>query len=491
MVSWFRRVHRVSRWLPAFLITASGLILLVAAATSAQTDELSDGSADPIKLFERGQNAHAHGEYAIALDFYDQAIKLRPEFPEAEFQRGNALISLNRTAEAESAFRRAIELRKEWAPPYAVLGALLARGNRDKDAEPILRQALKFDPHSSVALRALAEIRLRAADAKEAVELARRATQEKDASASSWVVLAMAQRAQGDKAGAKTTLDHVLQMDPQNVAGLVERADIQTADGYYEQAIQDLKVAEKSKPADRPILSRLLELYQKTNQSEEAQRVAQALGIDTSKQASSDSGEIKVLGTAAEIEAANDSDPAKARQALEALLQKNPRNAMLLGRLGAAYRTVDAARSLEFYRRANELEPKNPEYASGYAAALVQTRRFAEAVGILRQVIAAAPDNYVAHANLATALYELKAFDQALPEYRWLLAAKPDMVIAYYFIATAHDKMSQFEDALAAYEEFLSRADANVNELEIEKVKLRLPLLKKQIKLGQGVKRKP
>jgi tetratricopeptide (TPR) repeat protein len=490
MVSCFCRLRRVRRWLPGFLITASCLILLAAAGAQAQ-DELGDGSADPIKLFERGQNAHGRGEYAVALDFYEQAIKLRPEFPEAEFQRGNALISLNRPAEAEAALRRAIELRKEWGPPYSVLGALLARGNHDSDAEPVLRQALKLDPHSGVALRALAEIRLRASDAKESIELARRATQEKEAPVSTWVLLAMAQRAQGDKAAAKSTLDQALQLDPQNIAALVERADLQTAGGDYEHAIQDLKAAERLKPGDRPILSRLLELYQKTNQADETQRVAQALGIDTTKGSSTDSGAIKVIGTAAEIEAANDPDPAKAQKALEVLLQKNPRNAMLLGRLGASYRTSDPARSLEFYKRANELEPRNPDYAIGYAAALVQSRRFAEAVGILRQVIAVAPDNYVAHANLATALYELKAFDQALKEYQWLLAAKPDLTIAYYFIATAHDKMSEFEEALAAYEQFMSRADAGVNELEIEKVKLRLPLLKRQIKLGQGVKRKP
>ena len=218
--------------------------------------------------------------------------------------------------------------------------------------------------------------------------------------------------------------------------------------------------------------------------------MAQQLGLVDTNATSTTSGEIKVAGTTAEIEAANDADPAKARQALEALLQKNPRNAMLLARLGASYRTDDPARSLEFYRRANEIDPRNADYATGYAAALVQSRRFAEAVSILRRVTATDPGNYIAHANLATALYELKRFDEALPEYRWLLARKPDLIVTYYFIATAHDKMGEFENALAAYEIFLARADAKVNELEIEKVKLRLPVLRRQIKLGQGVKRK-
>ena len=86
----------------------------------AQTDDFGD--ADPVRLFEHGQSAHARGEFEKALEFYEQAIKVRPEFPEAEFQRGNALVSLARFDEADAAFRRAISLKKNWSLPYSALG---------------------------------------------------------------------------------------------------------------------------------------------------------------------------------------------------------------------------------------------------------------------------------------------------------------------------------------------------------------------------------
>ena len=163
---------------------------------------------------------------------------------------------------------------------------------------------------------------------------------------------------------------------------------------------------------------------------------------------------------------------------------------MLFARLGASHRTDNPNRALEFYHRAAQLQPANPDYATGYAAALVRARRFAEAAAILRQVITAHPDNYTAHANLATALYEQKLFAEALPEYEWLLHTKPDAIVAYYFIASAHDYLGEYREALAAYESFLERADATTNQLEIEKVRLRLPLLRRQVKRGEGVKRK-
>jgi len=40
------------------------------------------------------------------------------------------------------------------------------------------------------------------------------------------------------------------------------------------------------------------------------------------------------------------------------------------------------------------------------------------------------------------------------------------------------------------YQKFLSRADPVNNKLEIEKVNLRLPTLREQIKRGEGEKRK-
>jgi hypothetical protein len=126
--------------------------------------------------------------------------------------------------------------------------------------------------------------------------------------------------------------------------------------------------------------------------------------------------------------------------------------------------TLQAARSLEFYRKASELQPNTPEYALGYGAALVQARRFAQAAYILRQVVKATPNDYVAHANLATALYESKRYQEAVPEYEWILTAKPEVVVAHYFIATAHDYLGEYPEALAAYEKFLAGA-VNISPL--------------------------
>src|SRR5690349_2467065 len=394
--SFFKMPKLNASFWKSLLLTAVCLALLSACPAAYSQEAFGDDATDPVRLFERGQSAHARGELEKAIGFYEQALKVRPEFPEAEFQRGNALASLGRLPEAEAAFRLAISYKKNWALPHSALGALLMRQNRDKDAEQSFQQALAIDNKEGLALRLLSEIRLRAGDAKSALELAKRATAIPEAPSAAWIGLSLAEKANGDKVAAKTTLDRVIADEPQNPAALMERADLYIDEKNFEPAIADLKAAAKLKPDDKAVLSRLAFALQQAGKTEEAAAVAKTAGLET--QLSTSNGAGAVAGTPEEIEAANSADPAVARKALEKLLEKNPRSAMLLSRLGASYRTDDPARSLEYYKRAAEIQPDAPEYALGYAAALVQARRFDQAAGILRQVVKAKPDNYVARA---------------------------------------------------------------------------------------------
>ncbi len=460
----------------------------------AQTDDPTEGETDPVKLFERGQNAHAKGDLPRALALYEGAIKLRPEFPEAEYQRGAALMALDRPTEAEKAFARAIDLRKDWPLPFSALGSLLARLSRDKEAEPLLRRAIQLGAKDSVTLDSLSSIRVRAGDKVEALTLARRATDDDNASASTWAWRGAMERASGNKEAALTSLNRALQIEPRHIAALKERAELRLESADYQPAIEDLKAALSLKQGDKETSLQLAHAYELTNNHDEARRIYESIGYQVSAGVAGDASNkgtvINVTGTAEDIAAANSEDQKIAQPALERLIVANPKNAKLFARLGEVTRRSDPQKSAESYRRANEIDPANPKYATGYAAALVQLRRFTEAESILRRVIATAPDEYAAHANLALALYELKRYSEALPEYEWLAATRPEIAATYFFIATAHDNLGEYPQALDAYERFLSRADPTNNKLDIEKVNLRLPRLRDQISRGQGTKRK-
>ena len=393
-----------------------------AAPLHAQTaDDADDGEDDPVRIFNRAQDAHAKGDLARAVELYAEAIKVRPEFPEAEFQRGVALVALKQLPEAEKSLRRAVELRRDWSLPQTALGLLLVRAGDDAKAEPFLRRAVELDAKDTNALAALASVRLRAGAKEEALKLIQRATAGTGATAAMWATRAHIERIAGDKTAAASSVERALQLDPQNVAAIEERTELAADTDDYERAIADVEKALSAAPASAQLRARLANYH--------------ALA-------------------------------------------------------GEKYRTTDPNKSLTHYRRAAELSPTSVNYATGYASALVQARRFEEAAALLRRILASAPDDYAAHANLATALDELKQYPLALVEYQWLNRARPDLPVTYFLLARAYDLTGQYELALAAYETFLAKADAAQNGLEMEKVNLRLPNLRRQIKNGQGAKRK-
>jgi tetratricopeptide (TPR) repeat protein len=404
------------------LIFWSLLVLACAAPLHAQeTGDATDGEDDPVKIFNRAQDAHAKGDLARAIELYTAAIKVRPEFPEAEYQKAIAHVALKQTAEAEKSLRRAIELRADWSLPQTALGLLLVRAGDDAKAEPYLRRAIQLDVKDSNALTALASLRLRAGAKEEALKLIGRATADAGATADMWAMRAGIERALGDKTAAAASIERALRLDPNNAAALEERTELAADTDDYERAIADVETALRAAPESKLLRARLANYH--------------ALA-------------------------------------------------------GEKYRTSDPNKSLGHYRRAAELEPTSINHATGYAAALVQARRFDEAAALLKRILASAPDNYTAHANLATALDGLKQYPDALVEYQWLNRARPELAVTYFLLARAYDLTGDFELALAAYETFLAKADPTQNNLEMEKVNLRLPNLRRQIKNGQGAKHK-
>jgi tetratricopeptide (TPR) repeat protein len=446
-----------------------------------------DDENDPVKLFEKGQDAHARSDFKLAIELYDAALKLKPEFPEAEFQRAMALLARNRKAEAIEGFNRAVALRPDWAMAYSKFGSWLGSfGSALSDpikAEPILRRAIELDPKDESAMVVLAEIRARAGDLDEGLKLVRSATAQPTANSSTWRKRAFIEEMAGDKMAAVNSLDQALTKNPNDLGARYDRAKLRVDANNREGAIADLRVLEQAGVGNevREAVD-YAQLYARAGNREDALRILNALS-------EKDRTTPEVIALRAEI-AGDTGSTAEERAALEDLLKRDPKNAGLLARLGGAYRRTDPGKSEGYYYRALQIDPKNSRYATGYAAALIQGRKFAEAEPILRQVIAATPDDYTAHANLALALYEMKRFAEAVAEYQWLAAAKPEIAATYFFLATAHDNLGEYKQALDAYESFLSHADPVNNKLEIDKVNLRLPSLRAQIQRGEGAKQK-
>lgn len=455
-----------------FVLIIMSAFLLTSVCFAQEEDE----AKDPVKIFYQGQEAHEKGDLQTALKFYEEALKILPEFPEAEYQRGTALLSLGKRDEAEKAFRRALELRADWTLPMTSLGALLLQKNNFAEAEKFLTKAAESDDKNFLAFSALTELRIKTKAninvLKELLGKIQTLTGKANPTASIWAARAALENALGDKTAAKASLNRAFEIEPKNKPALMQRAEIALVEGDKTTAMKIVETLFQIAPnaADTKILQ--ARIYAAGGNADDALKI-----LDSIENPAPDVSALRDKIAVAALINVED---------LEKHLKQDARNAVVLGRLCTLLRKENPAKALDYCRRASEAEPTNLNHAVGYGAALVQTQKYEDAVTLFRRLLQISPDNYMTHANLATALFQLKRYEEAIPEFFWLAEKQPDLPITYYFLAISHDNLGKYLDAMANYQQFLRIADANENKLEIEKVNLRLPSLQKLIKQNKG-----
>jgi tetratricopeptide (TPR) repeat protein len=459
----------------AFLLV-SVLALYVCGTVSAQ-DESKEGEA--IALFNKGQDAHEKGDLKAAIELYEQALKIIPEFPEAQLQRGSALLSLGKADEAEAAYRSAVQLRGDWSLALAQLGSLLVRRDKLDEAGLVLKKAIDADPDNTPAWVALSSLKIKTKapdqelrDVYKKIHLMSAAAKP---TAGVWSARASLENALNERKAASLSAARSLEIDPKNISMLALLASNAIADDDLSKANELIKRIEAIEPAAAELQYLKVRVLVACGKNEEALKF-----IDSITNPSADLVAIRSqLGVAAETDAPK----------LEKLLESEPRNVAVLSRLCSLLRVNEPLRAMDFCRRASEAEPNKIEHAVGYGAAMLQAKQFGPASALFQKLVGIAPDNITVRANFATALFQLKRYNEAKAQFTWLSEKQPSNAVAYFFLAVSHDELGEYPDAMANYQLFLKHADAKTNQLEIDKVNLRLPILQRQLDAGKGKKK--
>lgn len=92
------------------------------------------------------------GQHLEALDSFERALSLRPDYPEALNNQGVSLDALDRPVEAEQAYRRAVDLRPDYLDAWANLANTLWARGRAQEAVAACEQALLLQPTHFAAL---------------------------------------------------------------------------------------------------------------------------------------------------------------------------------------------------------------------------------------------------------------------------------------------------------------------------------------------------
>ncbi len=496
-----------------FKLISTALVMLLFALTAvaqpprrtkpapATADKAEDKERKAAELFDAAQNAHQSGDLAKAVELYSQALELDPDLWQADYQRGGAYFSLGKLAEAKAGMNRVAELlaqapaseqvKQVSARVQATLGEIALTDAKPDEAEKAFRRVLELNPQHARAHSGLAEILFAANKNAEAAAEAKAAVAAGEDRAATFTLLGVALVNTNKFDEALPALNESLKREPKNAAALLYRAEVFIAKNKATEAANDLRAALAIEPNPRTKL-RLAALLAQSKQFNDAQALFQEVLV-----AEPDNNDARTGLTALMIESG------KAEEAvgqLEQLIKAEPNRAVLRAQLAELYLPKNPDKALEQYTAAAKLEPKQPNHQVGVASALVKLRKFQEAVDVLKPVLASTLKEdvaYFAHTNMATSLFELDDFPNAAREFLWILdhqgkrGDRKRASISLYFLGVCFDKIGDYEQALRAYNQFMELASPD-NQLEIEKIKLRLPSLKRQIELGQSkVKRKP
>jgi len=341
--------------------------------------------------------------------------------------------------------------------------ALIAMG-KSADAEAALRQAIQIDPKSALAYSRLARAQLALARPADAVASARKATELDDKFGEGFAVLGVAIVAENPK----TWSDAIAQaqqgafLDPDNpiVQGAVGK--IFEANGQLEQAANAYRKALAADPAFGP--ARFALIQAELNRGNRDAAIAEAKKITSTGMSNADIE--RLIGE----DAVRREDYSGAIPFLEKAtkgLPGNPDGWALLGRAYHANRRYDEA--AESYKRAVDLAPQNANYRTTYGLILGLAGELEKGLAELQKVTSAPGyKDAVGWVNLGWIYRNMNKPQESIAAYQKGLALDPKQEQAALGLGWAYQYTKEYDKAIAAYEQAMkidpkdASADANL-----------------------------
>ena len=149
------------------------IILLAILSVVLSSSVLSAQEPTAKTFFDLGIEQSKNTEYSEAIDSFEHAIKLKPNYAEAYFNLGHVYFNLHRYTEAADAYKKAVEINPKYSEAYVTLGIVSSMLSRYDDAVEALEKAVKVSPKNADAYYRLGNIYIEIADGKQHIGIER------------------------------------------------------------------------------------------------------------------------------------------------------------------------------------------------------------------------------------------------------------------------------------------------------------------------------
>jgi tetratricopeptide (TPR) repeat protein len=413
-----------------------------------------------------------------AMQHFEQALRIKPDYAEAHYNLGVALAQLGRTQEAIAQYQQVLRIKPDFAMAHYNWGVALEQAGKIEEAIAHYEQALRINPDYAEAHNNLGEALARTGKIQEAIAHFEQALRIKP---DDFVVhgnLGSALEQAGKIEEAIAHYEQALRINPDYAEAHNSLGAALGQTGKIEEAIAHFEQALRIKPDYDDAHNNLGVILKNQGKLPEAiAHYEQALRINPDNAEAHNNLGVALARLGRMQEAVGHWEQA---------LRIKPDDAKTHYNLGAALaqlgRTPEA---IAQYQQALEITPKNASAQSELGAVLIVTGNSQEAMRHLERALQITPDLVEAQNNLAWVLATLPPAEGGDPIRAIRLAQRACQLTANQSavcadtLATAYAAAGRFDDAIATAQTAIDLARADGQAKLVKEIQDRLELYRR------------
>jgi Tfp pilus assembly protein PilF len=352
------------------------------------------------------------GNLDKAIDSYNKALSLKPDYAEAYSNMGLALQDQGNLDKAIDSYNKALSLKPDYAEAYNNMGvALQDQGNLDKAIESY-NKALSLKPDYPKAYNNMGLALQDQGKHDEAIEVYNKALSLKPDYAEAYNNMGLALQDQGKLDKAIESYNKALSLKPDYAEAYSNMGVALQDQGKLDKAIESYNKALSLEPDYAEAYSNMgvaLQDQGKLDKAIESYNKALSLEPDYAKAYNN-------MGVALQDQGKHD----EAIEVYNKALSLKPDYAEAYNNMGLALQDQGKLdKAIESYNKALSLKPDYAEAYSNMGVALQDQGKLDKAIEVYNKALSLKPDYAEAHLNLSLTLLNSGKLQEGLDEYEW------------------------------------------------------------------------
>lgn len=406
--------------------------------------EITGPALEARELMDKGYSLTALGRFDEALEAYDRAIELQPDYAWAWARKGRTMRLLERYDDALNCYNQALEIQPRYAWAWNGKGIILERLGRLDEARACFTVATEINPNDVWSWYNLADVLQTMGHYREAIPLLERGLHLDPVHPNSWAKLGQIHRLRNNHEEAVYAYEQAIRLEPtyawaHNGCGLALKALGRTKD-----ALMAFKRATRYQPNQVWHWYNLTEMLVDLGQYEDAVQPAQEATKTDPTHAFSWAKLGQVLRYVRRHEQAVD--------AYDQAISLEPNSAWAINGKGIVLEQIERyEEALACYQRAAELKPGDVWHWYNQGNVLVLLGEYEQALETLTKATQINPRHARSWARMSNALRHLERYDESLHACQQATRSAPNYAWAWHEQGITLEKMHRLEDALKAY----------------------------------------